>query len=418
MKKPRSSPKRTVRRPSATARALAEAQAARDAAVAASQAKDDFLAALSHELRTPLNPILMLASDEATNAELPEDVRGVFEAIRNCASLQARLIDDLLDLTRITHGRLPLNLENVDVHKVLREAVDIVGPEVAKKRLTVSVELRAKRSHVMADQVRLHQVFWNVLSNAARSAPAGGRITVETSDRPGDGELGIVITDSGVAIPSADEERIFEPFSQGKQRSGGLGLGLAISRQLVEKHGGTIRATSAGLASGARFEINFPAARGKAAVAAADRDNTVVMRPASTGAAAGQGHPEAGTLRVLLIEDHAATRETLNYLLGRRNIEVVTASSAAEARLYAKNLRFDIVISDLGLPDGDGCEVWAELKASRPKLIGIALSGYGMAEDIARSRAAGFTEHLTKPVDMNELDRAIAAAHAPRRNDQ
>jgi PAS domain S-box-containing protein len=247
-------------------RRLAEQEVAeaRDRAVAASKAKDNFLAALSHELRTPLTPVLLLASEEATNPRLPAEVRADFEMIAKNVALEARLIDDLLDLTRITRGKLTLDLRPVDAHGVLQDALTTVRDDFAEKRIDLQVKLGAPRHAVQGDPVRLQQVFWNVLKNAAKFTPEGGSVVVETSvvDHR---RLLVRVTDTGIGLTPGELERIFDAFSQGehadtpaRHKFGGLGLGLAISERLAQLHGGALRARSPGRDQGATFEIELP----------------------------------------------------------------------------------------------------------------------------------------------------------------
>jgi PAS domain S-box-containing protein len=237
---------------------------ARDRAIAASRAKDNFLAALSHELRTPLTPVLLLASEEAINPRLPPEVRADFEMISKNIALEARLIDDLLDLTRITRGKLVLDQRAADAHVILQDALNTVQPDFRDRRIEVSVVMGAPRHRIHGDPVRLQQVFWNVLKNAAKFTPVGGRVAVETHvvDR---NRLLVRVTDSGMGMTPAELKRVFEAFSQGdhadapgSHQFGGLGLGLAISERLVHLHGGAIRASSPGRGQGAVFEIELP----------------------------------------------------------------------------------------------------------------------------------------------------------------
>ena len=237
---------------------------ARDRAVAASKAKDNFLAALSHELRTPLTPVLLLASEEAANLQLPASIRADFEMIAKNVALEARLIDDLLDLTRITRGKLTLDLRPADVHGVLRDALNTAREDFVEKQIDLRVNLNAARHQVQGDPVRLQQVFWNVLKNAAKFTPTGGRVEVETSQTDGN-RLIVRVTDTGIGLTPGELERIFDAFSQGehadtpaRHKFGGLGLGLAISQRLAEMHGGMLRASSAGRDQGATFEIELP----------------------------------------------------------------------------------------------------------------------------------------------------------------
>lgn len=389
-----------------------ELKRARDEALAASQAKDEFLAALSHELRTPLNPVLLLASSAAGNLELPPAIRADFNLIHKNIALEARLIDDLLDLTRITHGKLKLEQQGCDLHSVLRDALAHVQPEMTEKELKLTTGFAAKPSLVLGDSVRLQQVFWNILKNAVKFTPEGGRMAVETSVAPGADSVLVRITDSGIGMTPAEIDRIFMAFTQGdhagasktSHRFGGLGLGLAITKMLVEMHGGKVSAASAGRDQGSSFTIELPLYRGaKDAPPPTKKDSAPPVAPARPSAAAN------GTdrVRVLLVEDHAATRLTLTQLLRHRRYDVTSAASASEALRHAQAQEFDLVISDVGLPDRNGYELMGDLRQIDPQLGGIALSGYGMEEDIARSQAAGFAVHLVKPVTMARLEEAI-----------
>jgi PAS domain S-box-containing protein len=388
-------------------RAERELARAHGEAVTASRAKDDFLAALSHELRTPLNPVLLLASEAAVDPELPPAVRAQFATIRNNVELEARLIDDLLDLTRITHGKMRLNLAVVDVHTLLNEAVTTVRADLDQKRIQLALEPGAPGRFVRGDAARLQQVFWNVLKNAAKFTPEGGSVRVATREEAGN--VVITITDSGIGLTAEERGRIFEAFTQGDHASGqsahrfgGLGLGLAISRMLMESHGGRIEASSEGRGRGAVFTITLPQAQ---PAQEADWEQPDQGAPARTGAT-----QRVGAIHILLVEDHEPTRTTLARLLGRRAYAVTTAATVAEAREQAARRKFEVLITDIGLPDGNGFELMREMRAADAGLRGLALTGYGMEEDVARSRAAGFASHLTKPVRVQMLDEALQAA--------
>lgn len=387
---------------------------ARDRALAASRAKDEFFARLSHELRTPLNPVLLIASDAAANSTLPSDVRADFKRISENVELEARLIDDLLDLTRISEGKLTLELRPFDFHTVIQDAVGMVRADLLSKRINLQVSVPAESKLVVGDDVRLRQVFWNVLKNAVKFTPANGNVTLEVEGQNINGTIVVRVIDTGIGMTPPEIERAFDAFSQGDHakpagahRYGGLGLGLAISRMLVELHGGSICAHSNGRNQGATFTIELP------------------LPPA--GANAGElgklpAVPTAGERpvshrRILLVEDHLPTSTALNYLLVRRGYQVVTATCVAEAQALFEREKFDVLISDLDLPDGNGCELMTGLSNGR-KLLGIALTGFGMDDDVKRSKAAGFSTHLTKPVKMQELDRAlqsILSIHSERR---
>jgi signal transduction histidine kinase/CheY-like chemotaxis protein len=370
---------------------------AKEAAERANRAKDEFLAALSHELRTPLNPVLLLSSEMQQRGDLAPELQADIATIRRNVELEARLIDDLLDLTRITRGKLSLNLQPVSARRVLGEALEVVRGDFETKGVELESVFTALDEVVLADATRLQQVFWNVLRNAVKFTPRGGKVTVST--RADEARLEVEITDTGAGIPPDQIEKIFDAFQQGERghQFGGLGLGLAIARSILEMHHGAIRAHSAGSDRGATFTIELPVCKGAAAngnLPHADADSGASFAP--TG------------LHILLVEDHEPTRSTLKKLLERRRHHVTAAEDLATARELAACGRFDLLLSDLGLPDGDGTDLMREL-AERSGLPGIALSGFGMDEDLRRSDSAGFFAHLVKPVDISLLDRTMAA---------
>ncbi|HEY4248507.1 MAG TPA: PAS domain S-box protein [Lacunisphaera sp.] len=391
-----------------------ELKRARDEAVAASRAKDDFLAALSHELRTPLNPVLLLASDAANDARLSPEIRANFDLILKNVNLEARLIDDLLDLTRITRGKLHLDQHGYTLHAILRDALANVEGELQAKQLNLEVKLSAADSRVLGDSVRLQQIFWNILKNAVKFTPEGGRILVSTEVLPGQNQVRLQVTDSGIGMTDDEISRIFLAFTQGdhaisgigSHRFGGLGLGLAITKMLVDLHGGKIQAFSKGRDQGSTFQVDLPLASEDFP----DRPVTGSLISYSTAPFANAVLPDKSpsARRILLVEDHAPTRQTLLHLLRQRKFEVTAADSAESALKIMQTTDFDLVISDVGLPDQNGYELMAALRALKPDLPGIALSGYGMEDDLARSRAAGFQTHLVKPVTIGMLEDAIA----------
>lgn len=364
---------------------------------AANRAKDDFLAALSHELRTPLNPVLLLASDGVRNPEFPPQARMDFDAIRKNVELEARLIDDLLDLTRITHGKLRLEKKPIDIHAALHDAAGTVHSDVEQKEIELVLNLKASNPIVLGDAVRMRQVFWNVIKNAVKFTPKGGKISVETRT-PASGRMVITVTDTGIGLEPAEMKRIFGAFAQGTHQFGGLGLGLAISRALVELHSGVIHVESPGTGKGATFSIELP-------VTEEMKMQKTAMAPVRTPAKQRSGKG----IRILLVEDHEPTRVSLMHLLLRRNYKVVPAGSVSEARDLLEKEEFNLLISDIGLPDGNGCELMEE-PGKRLHLKGIALTGYGMEQDIMRSQEAGFVAHLTKPVHIESLDNALMVA--------
>jgi signal transduction histidine kinase len=248
-----------------------ELRLAKELAERANTAKDSFLAALSHELRTPLNPVLLLASEGAEDPNLPQRARADFATIRDNIELEARLIDDLLDLNRIAHGKLALHKKEIECHDVLDNAIAIVEPEIRRKKISLTLNLEKKPCPLSADRTRLQQVFWNVLSNAVKFTPEKGKITIATAVAPDRKQCSITVTDSGIGMTEAEIRKIFDAFAQGEHavasgphKFGGLGLGLSISKMLVKMHEGSIFAQSDGAGHGATFTIQLPCADGRA----------------------------------------------------------------------------------------------------------------------------------------------------------
>jgi PAS domain S-box-containing protein len=382
--------------------AEAELKLAHDAAQKANRDKDDFLAALSHELRTPLSPVLLLASDAANNRDLPPRVRTDFDTICKNIELEARLIDDLLDLSRLTLGKLTVDMKLVDAREPLLGALEKIENDISQKRIVLALDLSDEKFFVKGDVVRLQQVFWNILKNAVKFTPVNGNITVTSRADAGKDELVIAISDSGVGMSAAESSHVFEAFSQSGQtepgkQSGGLGLGLAISQKLVDLHSGELHAASEGPDKGSTFTIKLPLAK-----------NTGQSPEKSDNAPSSDQIRKTG-LRILVVEDHEPTRTSLTQLLLRRRHKITAVASLGGARAAVKNENFDLLISDIGLPDGTGFDLMRELQHGYG-LKGIALTGFGTEEDIDLSRKSGFVTHLTKPVRMESLDEALAAA--------
>ena len=390
---------------------------AKDLAEAASRAKDRFLAVLSHELRTPLTPVLIAVVSLLESKPEPS-LWQTLEMIRRNIELEARLIDDLLDLTRIGRGRLRLELEVVDIHKLIRRAMEICRDETLIAGLHILTELKAQHHHVTADHARIMQVVWNLIRNAAKFTPSGGRLTIRTINPPGTsdhpreetaGRLAIEFEDTGVGIDPEVLPRIFEPFEQVdddvRGRSGGLGLGLALSRSLAEAQGGRLTVASPGRGHGSTFRLELdtvPTPASARAPNAKAKALTHLPVPANRN-----------DLRVLLVEDNKDTLRYLAIVLRKRGHQVVTADcvTAALRALKEAEAPFDLLLSDIELPDGDGLHLMREIKASQP-MAGIAMSGFGAEEDLRQSREAGFFDHLTKPIDLTRLDNAIKSATA------
>jgi CheY-like chemotaxis protein len=289
----------------------------------------------------------------------------------------------------------------VDVHIALHDAAGTVQADVERKGIKVTLNLAARTPIVRGDAVRLRQIFWNVLKNAVKFTPHDGKISIETRTLS-DEKLAVVVTDTGIGMEADELERVFGAFAQGTHHFGGLGLGLAISRALVELHAGSICAESQGKNMGARFTVELPVARelelrGAASAEAVSALPTPLKRI------------PARNIRILLVEDHEPTRLSLTQLLSRRNYKVTPVGSLAEARSIVAKMKFNLLISDIGLPDGNGYDLMEELR-KHSHLKGIALTGYGMETDVNRSYAAGFAAHLTKPVRMESLDDALSVA--------
>ena len=387
-----------------------ELKRSRDEAIAASRSKDDFLAALSHELRTPLNPILLIASEAASNQQLPPEVREDFDIIRRNTELEAVLIDDLLDVTTITNGKLHLEKHTVDAHVVLRDAIAVINPGIVEKQIQLKIDLLDQSLWVLGDAIRLQQIFWNVLKNAVKFTPENGQINVQTSISTDQSQMICKISDSGIGLTVGEIEKIFKAFSQGDHakndssyRFGGLGLGLAISTKLVELHNGSIEARSSGRNQGATFIITLPLTEVLSRPVAPFEQNSQPALPGSS--------KSIDVYRILLVEDHENTRNTLAQLLERRGYEVTCAQNVASARRMASEREHNVIISDIGLPDGNGYELITELH-EQYGLMAIALTGYGMETDVARSEASGFILHLTKPVRIQTLETALAKIRA------
>ncbi len=351
-------------------------------------AKDQFLAMLSHELRTPLTPVLASALALEHEKTSPAQMQESLQIIRRNVELEARLIDDLLDLTRISKGKVQLNFEIVDAHTLLRNALEICQSDIEQKHLDLRLNLAAKKVHLRADPARVQQIFWNLIKNAVKFTPKDGQISISTSNER-HGQLRVEVADTGVGIEPEALPKIFDAFEQGgRTKLGGLGLGLAISKALVEAHKGSISVESAGKNQGSKFTLLF---------------ETCAKTDAQTAPAIQRVLPQRQAMRVLLVEDHEDTNRSLTRLLELRGYHVQSARDVRSALALTESAEFDVLISDLGLPDGSGMDLMRAIQTNRP-LLGIALTGYGMEEDIRKSRDAGFKHHLVKPIDVNMLD--------------
>ncbi len=373
---------------------------AKEEAERANRAKDRFLAVLSHELRTPLSPIASAAHLLEREAAVPDKYRALLPMIQRNVALEARLIDDLLDLTMISAGKISLRLARVEMHQLVRSVVDMVDDQVAGRRLRLTLDLAAPQTVVEADEARIQQVVWNVVRNAVKFVPEGGNIVLRSAVE--DGNFVLACTDDGIGIAADALPRIFKAFEQAdaevSQRFGGLGLGLAIASSLVNQHHGELEVASAGRNRGATFTLRLRLAQPECAV------------PADEPGVATD--PEAGC-RILLVEDNIDAADTMVMCLEAYGYTVTHAATCAAAFEAARQGEFDIVLTDLGLPDGSGIDIG---RALSPKLPVIALSGYGAAQDVERSAGAGFSGHLVKPAEFTAIDamvRDVLAARAP-----
>jgi PAS domain S-box-containing protein len=384
-----------------TDRKLAEISLAeaKEAAETANKAKDQFLAALSHELRTPLTPVLLTVSLLESRADLPREVMQDIRAIRRNVELEARLIDDLLDSTKIAQGKLNLHVELVDVHTVIQSALHTCCSHNQGSK--IQLDLNAQEHQVLGDPARLQQVFWNLLTNAQKFTPEGGLVTIRSTSEAA--RLVVEVADTGIGISQELLPKLFNAFEQGggstTHRFGGLGLGLAIAKALVEAHGGTITARSDGPDKGAIFTVELPTSAAQSNQAG--KVNSTMIAHADTA--------PRRSLRILLVEDHDSTLEVMSRLLKKLGHQVSPAMNIADALRLAEGTSFDLLISDLGLPDGSGHDLMEALQARTAGMRGIALSGYGMEDDVRRSIEVGFNTHLTKPVDFQKLEAAVRA---------
>jgi two-component system, chemotaxis family, CheB/CheR fusion protein len=359
--------------------------------VRANQVKDQFIATLSHELRTPLTPVLAIVSYLVKQSSgLPRELRAEMEMIQRNIELEARLIDDLLDITRISSGKLELATEVMDAHSAVRDAFEICAQDIQRKNLDVDLDLQAAQHFVLADPIRLHQVCWNVINNAVRFTPAAGRIFIR-SHNGANGEFVLDVQDNGVGFEPEALTHMFDAFDQGNHSTtrefGGLGLGLTIAKSLVDAHHGKIEAVSDGKNKGATFTITLQA------VAAANDGSAAISGSSS----------QKGSLRILVVDDHDDTRRVIANLLTVKGYEVFSAMNVASALEVLNRESIDVLLSDIGLPDGTGYALMESAKSIQP-LTGIAFSGFGMTEDVKRAFDSGFAHHMIKPISFDRLE--------------
>ena len=382
-----------------------EQRRARAEAEAANRAKDDFLATLSHELRSPLSAVLTWARLLRRGRLDREKVAQALETIERNAQVQVRLIEDLLDVSRIAAGKLTLEIAAVDLEAIVRSVVETVRAGAEAKR--IDLELRAAREAltVRGDETRLHQVFGNLLANAIKFTPEGGRVTIEAK-RSGD-RAELVVTDTGIGIEPELIGTVFDRFRQGQQPAnrlhGGLGLGLTISRHLVEAHGGVITAQSPGRGQGTTFRVLLPL------------DHDTPGRSLDAIADSLPDGRELSGMRVLVVDDDPDVRDFLSLVLGGHGAAVRIADSVDRALELFRAEPMSVVIADLMMPGRDGFDLIRQLREQRGALATpvIALTALAGAEDRKRATRAGFANFLSKPVDEGHLLAAICDAAAP-----
>jgi two-component system CheB/CheR fusion protein len=384
------------------------AELARDAADRANRTKDHFLAVLSHELRTPLTPVVMGLSMLQDRPDLDPAVRETLEMVRRNVELEVLLIDDLLDVSRIARGKIELSRSTVELHTVIHNAVEVCKPDIEARRLDFGVDMGPDSPYwIEADVHRLQQVFWNLLRNAIKFTPHGGCVGIRCR-RDGTHVI-IEVNDSGMGIEPESLSRVFDAFEQVERsitrQFGGLGLGLAISKALVEMHAGTISAHSQGRDKGATFRVRLPLTV------------PVVQREAPTPNI-GPKKCAVRPLRILLVEDHGVTAKMIRMVLASQGHEIETAGDVATGLELADKERFDLLISDLGLPDASGYDLIRGIREQGQRFPAIAMSGYGQETDIQRSHEAGFAVHLIKPASREALIEAIASVVLPPGTDE
>jgi len=397
---------------------LASERAAREKAEAASRSKDEFVAMISHEIRSPLNSILGWAQLLRRGKFDQAETERATEIIERNARAQSQLIEDLLDISRVITGKLTLNVRSVELAQIIEAAMDSIRPAAEAKSIQLRARLESRGGLVSGDPNRLQQIVWNLLSNAVKFTPRHGR--VEVSLRRVDSHLQIAVSDSGVGISPEFLPSVFDRFSQANTTSerkyGGLGLGLAIVRHLVELHGGTARADSPGEGLGATFTVTLPVK--------AIREEMSELERAAPSVGYADSLTDAITLdglRVMIVDDEAEARDLLTAMLTRRGAEVKACASAAEALEEIERWRPSVLVSDIGMPDEDGYTLIGKLRTLGPERGGripaVALTAYARSEDRMRALTSGFQVHVPKPIEAGELVVVIASLAGRLSND-
>lgn len=395
-----------------------ELRQARLQAEQANRLKDEFLATLSHELRTPLNAILGWSQMLKSRKTSEDETEKALSIIERSARAQNQLIDDLLDVSRIITGKLRLNVRAVDLTNTITAAVDAARPAAEAKGIRLQILLDPQAEPISGDPDRLQQIVWNILSNAVKFTPKGGRVQVRLERV--NSHVEIVISDTGKGIEKEFLPHVFDRFRQSDgsmtRRHGGLGLGLAIVRQLVELHGGQVSVSSEGDGQGATFTVSLPVLP----VRREPESKVPRVHPAAQNSLANDCPPELADLRILLVDDEADSRELLTVVLESCRAVVTAAGSAAEALEKFQQAKFDIFISDIGMPGEDGFSLIGKIRNLPNERGGgipaIALTAYARAEDRVQALRSGFQMHLAKPVESTELVAAVANLAGRMRN--
>jgi len=393
---------------------IGQERGARERAEAATRLKDEFLATVSHELRTPLAAILIWGNLIGSGRVQAKDMAMALQAIESSAEAQSRMIEDLLDVSRMLSEKLHVQLHAGQLAPIAEAALTVVRPSAQARRIALEVQIDPAAGIVLADPGRMQQVLWNLLANAVKFTPTGGRVALRLVRR--EGHVEVQVSDTGIGIGRAFLPHVFERFRQADagttRQQGGLGLGLAIARQLVELHGGSVAVDSPGEDQGSTFTVRLPVVVGDGDAATAD---PAVAPPVTPDA---KSVPSLRGLRVMLVENEQHTREAMTYVLEHAGAEV-TATSSARAALTAlaattAGTRPHVLISDIGMPGEDGHALIRAVRAAETRtgdrpIPAVALTAYARPEDRSASLAAGFDLHISKPVEPDALVAAVLA---------
>jgi signal transduction histidine kinase len=380
---------------------------ARGEAERANRMKDEFLSLVSHELRTPLNAMMGYAQLLQLNPRSPEQVTEAANVIARNGRAQVQIIEDLLDMSRVVTGKMRLDVQSVDLCDVVRRAIDTVTPAATAREIELQTSLDPQASRIVGDASRLEQVFWNLLSNAIKFTPERGNVQVSL-ERVGS-HVEVRVTDTGQGIAADLLPFVFDRFRQGdasaQRRHGGIGLGLSLVKHLVEMHGGTVVAQSAGADQGSTFVVSLP-------LQIAPPTEGDQRLPSAEGSGLRSAGPPIADLRVLIVDDEADARGLAARMLEPHGVEVHSAASADKALELLKRVRPDVIVSDIGMPGTDGYQFMRMVRALPDEEGGrtpaVAATAFARGEDRTKALLSGYQAHLAKPVDANELVAIVA----------